>query len=68
MMVEKEGNETGAARGGPPPQPHLLPAAGGKLSEIVATISKIIENAIKVKRDALDLLEVLETQLRRVTH
>jgi hypothetical protein len=65
-MVEKERNETGVNRGGTPPQPHPPPTAEGKLSEIAVTISKIIENAVRVKRDALDLLEVPEAQLRRV--
>ena len=65
-MVEKEANEMGVNRGGQPPPPHQQPAAEGKLSELAATISKIIENAVKVKRGAQDLLEVPEAQLRRV--
>jgi hypothetical protein len=59
-MVKKERNEAVVNRGGPPLQPHPPPVIEGKLSEIAVTISKIIKNTIKVKRDTLDLLEVPE--------
>jgi hypothetical protein len=65
-MVEKEANEKDVEEANT--QPHTRPqsAADGKTSQIVATLSRIIENATKVKRGAQDLLEVPEAQLRRV--
>jgi hypothetical protein len=65
-MAEKEGNEDGANRSETPLHARQQPTTGGELSELAATISKIIENAVKVKRGAQDLLEVPEAQLRRV--
>jgi hypothetical protein len=59
-MVEKEGNEKGVNRGGGPLQARQVAAADGKISETIVTISNIIENAVRVKRGAQDLLEVLE--------
>jgi hypothetical protein len=65
-MVEKEANGKGVDAANTPLHTRPQSAADGKMSQIVATISKIIENAVKVKRGAQDLLEVPEAQLRRV--
>jgi hypothetical protein len=65
-MVEKKANEKDANEVETPLHTRPQSVADGKTSEIVATLSKIIENAIKVKRGAKDLLEVSEAQLRRV--
>jgi transketolase len=65
-MVEKEANEKGVEEANTPPHTRPQSAADGKTSQIVATLSRIIENATKVKRGAQDFLEVPEAQLRRV--
>jgi hypothetical protein len=65
-MVEKEANEKGGEEANTPPHTRPQSAADGKTSQIVATLSRIIENATKVKRGAQDFLEVPEAQLRRV--
>jgi hypothetical protein len=65
-MVEKEANEKGVGEANTPPHTRPQSAADGKTSQIVATLSRIIENATKVKRGAQDFLEVPEAQLRRV--
>jgi hypothetical protein len=65
-MVEKEATEKDARGGGTPPHTRPQPAADGEIPQTIATPSKIIANAVKVKRGPQDFLEVPEAQLRRV--
>ena len=51
-MVEKEANENGAGGADTPPHTRPQSAADGKTPQIVVTLSRIIENTIKVKRGA----------------
>ena len=57
-MVEKEVNENSVGGATIPPHTRPQSAADGKTPQIVATLSRIIENTIKVKRGAQDFLEV----------
>ena len=66
-MVEKEQNQDSANRGGTPPQTRPQPVANGKISELVETLNRIIEEAVDVKRGAQSVVEVPKgLELRRV--
>lgn len=65
-MAEKRRVEEKDGGGPKPHQPQSLPKTGGKIPQIIASLSRIIEKAVTVRRGEEAFLEVPNEALRRV--
>ena len=66
-MVENDQMQARVEKGGTPRPPTTTPLEPGKLMEIIADLTKIMKEAIRVRRGSQDLVEIEIEKIERVT-